>query len=236
MTKLINRQEKMFFASGIERLGRGESTHFLDPRQSTILSQMCKKKRISYHVFRPLKEAEKVVLYYDEPRVVCIKVIAKETVTHSQVLGTLFSHQIEPEMYGDIVVMDNVVYLWILRSCFSYFEQYFTHIGKVPIQFVECPLDIVADYKPVKIKKTYLSSSLRLDAVVAAITGLSRKKVFELFDQQYIVYQYQEIDRGIIEMKEGDVFSIRKYGKYQLHAIVGKSKKGKYILEIAKYQ
>ena len=236
MQKMISRQEKMFFASCIERLERGSATNFLDPRKVLILSQICKNKNISYHLFQPFVEAEKVVLYTTDPTIVCMKVTAKESVTHSQVLGTLFSHQIEPEMYGDIVVMDNVVYLWIVRSCLRYFEQYFTHIGKFPVQIEQSPTDVIADYEPKKISETYLTSSLRLDAVVAAITGLSRKKVLVFFEQQYIMYQYQEVNKGTLEMEEGAVFSIRKYGKYQLQSIVGKSKKGKYILEVAKYQ
>lgn len=236
MKKIINRQEKMFFASCIERLERGSATNFLDPRKVMILLQMCKKRNIPCYLFQPFTEAEKTVLYTNDPMVSCIKVTAKEKVTHSQVLGTLFSHQIEPEMYGDIVVINNVVYLWIVQSCLRYFEQYFTHIGKIPVEIEQKPVDVIVDYEPKKIKETYLTSSLRLDAVVATITGLSRKKVLELFDQRYIIYQYQEANRGTLEMEEGAIFSIRKYGKYQLQSIVGKSKKGKYILEIAKYQ
>ena len=40
---------------------------------------------------------------------------------------------------------------------------------------------------------------------------------------------------GIIKLDEGDIFSIRKFGKYRFEGIVGRTKKDNFIISIDKY-
>ena len=40
---------------------------------------------------------------------------------------------------------------------------------------------------------------------------------------------------GILEIDEGDIFSIRKFGKYRFEGIVGRTKKDNFIISINKY-
>ena len=37
------------------------------------------------------------------------------------------------------------------------------------------------------------------------------------------------------ELKDGDIFSIRKYGKYKFSGVIKTSKKNRYIIECLKY-
>ena len=37
-------------------------------------------------------------------------------------------------------------------------------------------------------------------------------------------------------LREGDIFSIRKYGKYKFNGVLKETKKGGYIIEILQYK
>ena len=74
-----------------------------------------------------------------------------------------------------------------------------------------------------------------IDSIISKITGYSRSKVKELFSNGWVRYMDEEIYNGNIVTKENDIFSIRKFGKYQIGSLQGKTKSDKYALEVKKY-
>ena len=60
----------------------------------------------------------------------------------------------------------------------------------------------------------YLCSSLRIDNVVSSITNLSRSSVDELFKDDNVLLNY-EIVKKFRVIEEGDILSIRRFGKYK---------------------
>jgi len=231
----LTKQEKIFLYTCLEKLEKGKHTPFLNPRESSFVISQCKKHQIFYREFRPYPEAEKVLLYQDEIGVNCYCLKGSEPLSHSQILGSLFSHQIANETFGDIIVTESCSYIYILDHFASYFEQYFTKVGKVPISFKKVDLHMMCDYHPLKENKNYTVSSLRFDVVVSSITGYSRKKVQQLLLDQMILYQYQVVTKGSFEIEENSIFSIRRFGKYQLKSIDGKTRSGKHLITVSKY-
>ena len=95
-------------------------------------------------------------------------------------------------------------------------------------------MNAIEDYSITYEVKKYLCNSLRFDNIVSVITNLSRNSVNNLFLKNEVLLNY-EITRRFKKIEEGDIFSIRGYGKYKLSSVLGKSKKGKIIIEILKY-
>ena len=80
-----------------------------------------------------------------------------------------------------------------------------------------------------------LFRSLRLDAVVAAITGLSREKVRTLMLSGNVFMNYIEDTNISDKVSQDDIISIRKYGKFILDDINGLTKKGRQKIKIKQY-
>jgi RNA-binding protein YlmH len=88
------------------------------------------------------------------------------------------------------------------------------------------------DYKEVMLSV----SSLRIDGVVAKLYQLSRSQSLELFVQQKIFLNGRVMEHNSAIMKQGDVLSVRGFGKSKLGMTQGTSKKGKLMVQVLVYQ
>ncbi len=79
------------------------------------------------------------------------------------------------------------------------------------------------------------AASVRLDAVVAEISGLSRKHAKELIDTGRVRVGIGEVQKADRELKVGEILSVRGYGKYIFCDIVGKTRRDRYKLVFKKY-
>ena len=80
-----------------------------------------------------------------------------------------------------------------------------------------------------------LVSAPRFDAVVAAITKLSRKDALELFREKKVVLNGRVCENNSMQLKENSVFSIRGYGKYIFIEGGNQTRKGRIYLHLQKY-
>ena len=101
----------------IDKLNRGEPTFFLEPNEIKEVSKYFKKDE--FNIFKPFEEAEKVILYRDKlPKVILFKIVTKETFRHQDILGSIFSLNIEKCVFGDIIIDDNNYYFYFYERLF----------------------------------------------------------------------------------------------------------------------
>lgn len=219
----------------VEKVINGEPTLFLNQTELKKVISILNKKKINYSIFYPYEEAEKVIVYNERiPEVTLLEIKTKKELKHSDILGSLFGNNISPNNYGDIIITNNKYYLIVLNKMLKFFLTQFNQIGRFYIEVLETELETIKDYKVSFDQIRVLCSSLRIDNVVANITNLSRSAVEELFLENGILLNYDNVKR-FRNINEGDILSIRKYGKYKFNQIVGKNKKGKVIIEFLKY-
>jgi RNA-binding protein YlmH len=225
-----------FIDNMVERVAKGEETLFLNTSELNIVCSILNKNKISYSIYYPYKMAEKVIIYSEKiPDIMLLEIISKHSLKHQDILGSLFANKISPNQYGDILIINNHYYLIILSTLAKYFLTSFNRIGKYDIEIIQCDLNIIADFEYQYETLNFLTSSLRIDNIVSAITGLSRSKVDELFKDKDILLRY-ELCKCSKAISEGDIISIRKYGKYKLNSIISRNAKGKLKIEILKYK
>ena len=218
----------------IDRLNRGYPTFFLEPNEVKEISKHLKKD--SFNIFRPFWEAEKVILYKDIlPKVVLFKIITKDSLRHQDILGSIFSLNIDKEIFGDIIVDDNNYYFYLLESMKDYFLTNFNKIKNTYIELEEIDINTLKDYKR-KFKELELTTkSERIDTIVSKITNTSRSKVKDKFKNKEVILNYEILTNPSYLLKEDDIFSIRKYGKFKYIGKVKQTKKNNYIVKIYKY-
>lgn len=219
-----------------EQLKKGMTTEFLEPHELKIVIPFLNKANISYQIFHLFQESEKVILYHTQkPDLTCYQVVSKVSFRHQDILGSIFSHQINKNLFGEIVMMDGNFYITILSSMKDYFTSFFTMIGNQKITLKEVPLETVSSYQYQFITKKIMVPSMRIDVVLAKLLGTSRRIVIEKMKVNEVVRNYEVVKNKALELKEGDILSIRRYGKYQIAEKEGTTKKGNQILIVKKY-
>ena len=220
----------------VEKILRGNSTGFLNG--SVINAVQGKLKKKDYKVFKPFEEAEKVNLYsYECPnvRLFKIKCYKYDVLKHSSIMGSLFGLNITNEKFGDIVSWNNDFYVYLLDDISSYVIDNLTMVGNVYVSLEEVPLALLKDFKREYEKLELIVSSLRIDTVISRLIGCNRDSISDRLRNNEI-FLNDEVPRKSSEVLDvGDIFSIRKFGKYRFREIIGRTKKDNFIIVVDKY-
>ena len=218
----------------IEKLQSGNPTGFLLQNVQKDIKMRIKKN--NFYEWVPYDDAEKVIFYTDiEPKVSLFRIDSYHELKHASILGSLLALNITNEMFGHIVYYQEHFYLYILNSIKEYIQNEFTLVGKDSISLIEMPIDYLKDFHRNYEEIKLIVSSLRVDTILARIIHSNRNHVRDLILQKQIIINYDVVKRNDYIMKEMDIFSVRGYGKYRFHSIVGNTKKENYVILVQKY-
>lgn len=218
----------------VDKLKNGYSTFFLDPSEAREVSKYFKKNE--FNVFRPYKDAEKVIFYKEKkPSVVLFKIITKEAFRHQDILGSIFSLNIDKCVFGDIIIDNDNYYFYLLESMKNYFLINFNKIKNSDIELEEIDIDILKDYERKYKELELIVKSPRIDIVVANLSNTSRSKVKEKFKNKEIILNYNLLTNPSYILKDNDVFSIKHFGKYKFIETINVTKKNNYVIKLYKY-
>lgn len=219
----------------MDQIERGKSSGFLNLQEQKILKQLLDKNHISYQVYSYFGHQDRVIYSKTRPKVSLLEIKTNGLLTHQMLLGSFFSLQLDSKILGDFIQYENRYYMYVDAKYKDYLLENFRQVGRYPVTLKVAHLHDLDDYQPALASHILLVSSYRLDHIVSQITGFSRSKVKELFHEEWIRYMDETVLTGSMNVKEGDIFSIRKFGKYQVGECQGKTKKNRIILEIRKY-
>lgn len=229
-------ENKFFLTNAIEKIERGESSFFLDPKEFAYVTSLLKKRHSSYQVFKPYPMAEKVLVYKDTlPPMELLEIRTKEPLSHSSILGTFFAHQLLPYCYSDIMV-SNPSYVIALKPISEYMKNHILTIGKQTVEIVPKNLSYMENFQPNYETLILHVATLRFDNVLSKLLKLSRKTVLEKMEAKEVFLNYEVCTKRELLLKNGDIFSIRGYGKYLFKEVIYQNKKGNMDIEIEKYQ
>ncbi len=218
----------------IEKIYRYGYTDFLLPNE--FLQVKNKLKKTEYNVYKPYIDSEKVILYKKvKPEIVLYKIICSEPLRHQDILGSLFSLNLSIYVYGDIIIDGSDYYIFVLPMISNYLENNLIKIKDVPISLERQQLDVIESYQREYEKCELIVPSLRIDTVISKITGLSRTMVISKIKNKEVYINYEILTNNSYTLKENDIFSVRKYGKYNYVGVVNTTKKGNLIIILNKY-
>jgi len=219
----------------LNKLNHNQPTFFLDPKEQQKLKKKLKKG--TYQVYKPYIDSEKNIFYIKEkPKVILYEIKSKVPLEHREILGTLFSLNITSELFGDIIITNNHYYIYILEKIAPYIKNNLLMIKNSQIKLIEIPLEILKDYKKEFEHIELITSSTRIDTVIARLIQTSRSNVLEKIKNKEITLNYDILKKNSHLLKENDIFSIRRYGKFQYIGIKKETKNKNYIIECKKYK
>lgn len=219
----------------LNRLYRKEATFFLDPKEQLELAKKLKKE--PYQIYIPYPDSEKNIFYIkEEPKVILYKIKSKIPLEHREILGTLFSLNITSELFGDIVITNNHYYIYVLESIAPYIKNNLLLIKNSHVELIEVPLETLKEYHKEYETIEIIASSTRIDTVISRLIQTSRPNIIEKIKNKEIILNYDILKNNSYQLKENDIFSIRRYGKYQYIGIKKETKSKNYIIECKKYK
>lgn len=219
---------------------------FLDERQTEIIKRyLTSIKYETYNFSGGYEKAKRQVLmifsdYYENDSLKFpIKAVEftyrkQDKLSHRDFLGLLMSFQIKRDLIGDIIVSDGKTIVFLYDTIADFVVENTNKVGNIGVQTcIASDLSLIIEDKFESLNGSV--ASLRLDCVASLATGLSRAKTTLVIKSLGIDINYINIKDTSYNLKVGDTFSIRGYGKFILESENGVSKKGKKYITIKKF-
>lgn len=220
-------------SKNVEKLILGKCTNFLDTRMQNIIKR--KINRVDYQIYKVYKDSEKNIFYVNnKPNVLLYEIVCKKSIRHQDILGTLFNLGINPSMYGDIIIVNNKYYIYILDIIEKYLLCNLFMIGNNEVILEKRDVNLLYDYEREYETIELIVSSERVDTIIGSLIHTSRDIVINKIKDKEILINY-EIPKKSSLLKKEDIIIIRKYGKYKYMGIINTTKKNNYIVLVNKY-
>lgn len=217
----------------VEKVLYSNSTNFVEIKYLNRLKK--ELKNIKYNIYEPFNGATKIILYNKMPNIKIYEIVSSNDLRHQDILGTLYSLNISDEMFGDVVIWNNRYFIIILSSIDNYIKSNLISIRNSKVELIEKNPHYLKNYKQEYEEFNIIVPSIRVDVVVSKIINSSRSNALEKIKNGDIYLNYELLTKPTYMLKENDIFSIRKYGKYKFNGIINETKKGNIIVNISKY-
>lgn len=224
-----------------QRKGIVTFSDFLSLNEQSILQQNRDKLESDYEMSGGYEYAERQMvafipdaLFYEwDYPMKCVRICPSypkfaEKLSHRDVLGALMSLGIERSKIGDLIVNNKPdhtdMFFFAEEGITPYILDMLTSIRHTVVT-LEILDDYRIDYVPHFQEKEAIITSNRLDAVIAAICKVSRSAALRLIQEGKIFVNGAESLHNTYYCKQGDVLSIRGYGKVRFGETLGVTKK-----------
>ena len=223
----------------VERTYLPYLTDFLDPREQQIISSIIgtTNEQIKFSFFGGSENTERkraiIAPYYEEMKeedfdIQLLEASFQEkfiSIQHRDILGAFLGLGIDRKKIGDIIVVPNTFQLIIAKELSTFTMLHLTKVNNASVSLKERPFSALLEKQETWHESTHTVSSLRLDVLVKEIYQMSRNKAVQLIEANRVKVNFTEVDDPAIQLIEGDLISVRGYGRSKLVRIDGKTRK-----------
>ena len=136
------------------------------------------------------------------------------SITHRDVLGALYHSGIDENKFGDLWVEDGKIYVYVCKETASYIINAVTRISHASVTFEETDSFPAQQFK--FRERTVTVSSYRLDKILSQMIRKSREKAQLMIRGSLVNINYQSIEDCDYLCHNGDIVSVRGFGRYQI--------------------
>ena len=261
LNKYSKPEEKLLISKMIDKIdlttnkNKIQNTDFLDIYQSHLLEKILKQEKVENYIINGgISDSERnIIVFFPEKlseivntntsKILPIKCIIiklpKEMYgkyTHRDYLGGLIKLGIKREKIGDILVFEDGADILILEEISKFVITNITQLTR----FSKSKIEVVnlEDVREKKINKKEINlivSSMRLDCIVSEIAKTSRGKAEEIINDARVFVNYENIMKSTKQIKEKDIITIRRIGKFKLEKIDGKTRNERVKIIVSQY-
>ena len=203
---------------------------------------------IHYTLFGGAEGAERKMVRFGSPDeigyeipfpIVTLKVAPRDPkfadkLSHRDFLGAILNLGIERRCIGDIVIRDNVGYVFVKDDISEYVMESLTRVRHTDVRISVCedlPEGELYRTEPRRIQ----ANGERLDAIIAKVFSLSRDESARLFPKGLVFVGGRVTENTSFIPKVGDVISVRGHGRMIYRGYESLSRKGKLNIVIDLY-
>ena len=220
--------------NSVEKILNKKHTLFLDNNELNLVKSRLHKNQ--YNIYYPYKDSEKVILYSNElPKVSLFKINSYNKLRHQDILGGILGLNISSSYLGDIIIDNDNYYFYILSELSEFIKDNLKTIGNNKITIDEINIDTLKDFERKYETIELIVTSNRIDNVISRLINTNRDKVIDKIKNKEVIVNYNILNKNSYLLKSGDIFSIRRYGKYKYIGIVNVTKKDKLVIKCLKY-
>lgn len=239
LTEDINIIKKRFNELSMRSDNRGIYFYsdFLNLYEQTVLLDEIKRNVTLYGGFSDAERKiacfgnENELGYEPNPpvKIICIKPLSKkfsDDLTHRDFLGSLIGLGIKRETLGDIIITENIGYVFCLESISQFIID---NLFKVKHTSVSCEIcrTIPENALPQPKEVVIIVSSLRIDVGISGVYNISRSKSSALIDGEKVFINGRLVTSSSKNIESGDTVSVRGYGRFRYVEALGDTRKGR---------
>lgn len=214
---------------------------FLSPREAELARLAAKRESILAHANGGFPGAERVrILFADAQDVerdafeiasLSITCGAQEQMTHGQVLGSILGLGLNRDVLGDLLVAGNTAHVFCTEAIKPFLLATLLRVGPHAVRVVETreSLGFQNGFEHWE-ERQFTVSSLRLDAFLAHAFSMSRNKAVEPIHAGLVQVNHRVSDDPSTPLCEGDLISLRGFGRAKVLELMGTSKKGRLVI------
>ena len=224
-------------------------TDFLGLAEQAVLDTVLRTSgKVDYTAFGGAEGAERIMirfgaeeeLGYAEPFPIrCLRISPKaqkfaDKLTHRDFLGAIMNLGIERSTLGDIVLRDNVGYLFCKEDISTYIMDSLTKVKHTDV--VITVTDQLPEGELYRTERRKVQAvGERLDAIVAKLFSLSRDEANLYFKRSLVFANGRCIENNSYIPKKGERISVRGLGRFIYQGYESTTKKGKLNIELDLY-
>ena len=158
-----------------------------------------------------------------------------ENLNHRDYLGALMNLGIERENLGDIFIKGKTGYVFCLERIADFIMENLSQVRHthVKLRILEEEEEFVQKEMEEVVVTT---ASERIDGVIAKVYNLSRNQSIEYFRAKKIYVNSRLCENNSYQLKQGDIISVRGYGKFVYNGVGYQTKKGKLSVKVGIYK
>lgn len=222
-------------------------TKFLDPAEAASAAMLARNFGAGFSSWGGYSQAERVLgCFYpkaedidvSEYPLICLHSRYSSkfcSVTHRDLLGAFMSLGLTRACIGDIIIVDDDIYLFAHAQTADFIAQALTSAGKASLAFRMLD-EIPPMPEPAGTRFSAIVSSLRLDGVLAAGYKLSRSEAADLIRSGMVKVNHLVCERIDMAVKEDTLLSLRGKGRIRLVSVDGLTRKQRIGITFFRYE
>lgn len=155
-----------------------------------------------------------------------------DSLSHRDFLGSFLSMGINRDQIGDILTADGYAIVFCTKTAYSLISE-LTKIGRTGVTANYGITRAVPELRFTE--QSVVVASLRIDCVVSAVSGLSREKSADYIKSGHFMLNYEVCTNVSRLLSDGDILTLRGYGKFVLADNGTETKKGRLRIQLKKY-
>lgn len=240
--ELIRRAEDL--SRRCEKTASVTHTAFLTPAEQFALASWAKNIDCKMIFVGGAAEAERraaffLPFYMEEDELDVSEYIAAVSCTahfgepsHRDYMGAVLGLGIKREWLGDIWISGQTAQIFVLKSVERHVLDGLDKVGRYGVKPKAVDLcEVKAPERRVK-KLTFSVKSMRFDAVVAGMFGLSRTSAVSAIAEGAASLNYSPCLKNDAIVSEGDIISLHGHGKGTVASLGGTSRKGRLFVSV----